>query len=276
MSKNLVRYLVFDIESVADGALIKSVRYPGPAFAEMTPEQALAQYRQELMAERGSDFIPHTFHLPVSVVIGKVDQELNLIDLVSLDEPNFRPEVITDHFWRGWQAYQRPTWVSFNGRGFDLPVMELAAFRYGISVPGWFNLQDKSYEQSRNRYNLDAHLDLQDVLTNYSACRFNGGLNLAARVAGAPGKQEVAGYQVQDLYDEGSLNTINDYCRCDVLDTYFVFLRSAVLMGWISLEREQELVGQTKAWLHARASNNAAYRDYLLAWGESSTPADAS
>ena len=58
-----------------------------------------------------------------------------MLDLVALDEPQFRPHVITEHFWRGWESYQRPTLVSFNGRTFDIPLLELAAFRYGVSLP---------------------------------------------------------------------------------------------------------------------------------------------
>ena len=97
--------------------------------------------------------------------------------------------------------------------------MELAAFRYGISIPAWFDLNARTYDQPRNRYNLRSHFDLQDILTNFSATRFNGGLNLAANVLGKPGKIDVEGDMVQDLYNEGQLAEINDYCRCDVLDT---------------------------------------------------------
>ena len=76
-----------------------------------------------------------------------------------------------------------------------------------------------------------AHLDLQELLTNFGSTRFNGGLNLAANLLGKPGKMDVQGHMVQDMYEAGKLAEINDYCRCDVLDTYFVFLRSRVLVG---------------------------------------------
>ena len=76
---------------------------------------------------------------------------------------------MTKHFWTGWEAYEQPTWVTFNGRTFDLPLMEHAAFRFGIAVPKWFNLEHRAYEQNRNRYNLSAHIDLQEVLTNYGS-----------------------------------------------------------------------------------------------------------
>jgi predicted PolB exonuclease-like 3'-5' exonuclease len=186
---------------------------------------------------------------------------------VALDEPQFRSHIITDQFWRGWEAYRRPTLVSFNGRTFDLPLLELAAFRYGISAPTWFSCSGKTYEQPRNRYNTECHLDLHDVLTNFGASRFNGGLNLVANLLGKPGKMDVQGYMVQDLWNEGKLTEINDYCRCDVLDTYFAFLRTMVMLGQLKLDDEQRLVGEVKEWLTERVSQTPAYAAYLQGWG---------
>lgn len=264
-----VKFLVFDIESVADGKLVSKVRYPSE---ELSADQAIERYRQELIEKTGKDFIPYTFQIPVSVVIAKVAADFSLIDLVALDEPQFRPHIITEHFWRGWKAYRRPTMVTFNGRTFDVPLMELAAFRFGVGLPEWFNINDKTWEQHRSRYNTNSHLDLHDMMTNFGATRFTGGLNLAANVLGKPGKMEVQGDMVQDLFDAGKLAEINDYCRCDVLDTYFVFLRNAVLLGWITLKREQELVLQTKSWLTERAEQCRAYSSYLDNWGDWMNP----
>jgi predicted PolB exonuclease-like 3'-5' exonuclease len=269
VSKPTVRYLVFDIESVADGALVSKLRYGGQNLA---PAEAVRKYRDELMAKFETDFIPYTFQVPVAVVVAKVAADFRLIDLVALDEPQFRSHVMTENFWRGWEAYRRPTLVSFNGRTFDLPLLELAAFRYGLSLPGWFDSSGKTYEQPRNRYNSECHLDLHDVLTNFGASRFNGGLNLVANLLGKPGKMEVQGYMVQDLWNQGKLAEINDYCRCDVLDTYFVFLRAMVLVGQLKLEEEQRLVQETKEWLEARAGKVGAYRSYLEQWGEWGNP----
>ena len=264
-----VRYLIFDIESVADGALVAKVRYPGES---LSAEQAIARYREELLEQRGTDFIPYTFQMPVSVVVAKVSGTFELLDLIALDEPEWRPHIITEHFWRGWQRYQRPTLVSFNGRTFDMPLMELAAFRFGLSIPSWFETKARTYEQPRNRYNSRYHLDLHDLLTNYGASRFNGGLNLAANLLGKPGKIDVQGDMVQDLFDQGKLVEINNYCRCDVLDTYFVFLRSMVLLGDLDLDGEQQLVTQTKTWLEQRASQQVALSTYLENWGDWRNP----
>ena len=267
---NAMRYLVFDIESVADAPLVAKLRYAAEGLA---PEQAVQRYRDELMEKYQSDFIPYSFQVPISVAVGKVTADYRLEDVVVLDEPQFRPYVITENFWRGWEKYHRPTLVSFNGRGFDLPLLELAAFRYGISVPGWFQSPSKSaYDQPRNRFNATAHIDLYELLTNFGATRFTGGLNLAANILGKPGKMDVQGDMVQDMYDAGRLAEINDYCRCDVLDTYFVFLRTRVLLGQLPLETEQQLIAETKGWLESKADSSPAYRLYLDHWGDWPNP----
>ncbi len=118
-----VRYFVFDAEAVADGDLIAKVRYPKET---LTPAQAIRKYRDEVLAERGDgkDILPVTFMLPASVAVAKVDAKYKLLDLTVLDAPKFRPHVITRLFWQGWTHYQRPTLVTFNGRGYDLPLLE--------------------------------------------------------------------------------------------------------------------------------------------------------
>jgi predicted PolB exonuclease-like 3'-5' exonuclease len=258
-----VKYLLFDVESVADGEMIAKTRYPDASF---TADQAIAMFRQDLLCESGRDFIPFTYHLPIVLVVAKIREDFSLIEIVSLDEPQHRPEVISKQFWLGWERYSRPTWITFNGRTFDIPLMELAAFRYGISVPAWFNLYDRTYSQNRNRYNLDAHVDLHEVLTNYGSTWFRGGLNLAASLLTKPGKLDVQGDMVLDMYRAGNLTEISEYCRCDVLDTYFVFLRVQVMMGRLTLDKEKELIAATRSMLQQQSDKHVGYRRYLEAW----------
>lgn len=260
MSSPAVSYLVFDIESIADGDLISRTRYPDQNY---DPHKAVEVYCAERLEQFGSEFIPYTYHIPIAVAVIKVSVNFRILDLVTLDAPHYRPHVITRHFWEGWRAYQQPTLVTFNGRTFDIPLMELAAYRYGIGVPDWFNQHQRAYDQCRNRYNQAAHLDLQEVITNFGATRLNGGLNLMANLIGKPGKMGIAGHMVQELYDNGQLEQINDYCRCDVLDTYFVLLRTKVMMGQLSLEAEQQLTADAMQWLADRESEFPVYREYL-------------
>ena len=90
-----VKYLCFDIESAADAPLVAKLRYPQES---LDPSEAVHRYRAELLAKYESDFIPYTFQVPVAVAIAKIAADFRLLDLVVLDEPQFRPHVITDHF----------------------------------------------------------------------------------------------------------------------------------------------------------------------------------
>ena len=196
-----VKFLVFDIESVADGELVSKLRYPGQG---LSAEEAVARYRAELMAKYDSDFIPYTFQIPIGVAIAKVAADFRLIDLVALDEPQFRPHVMTEHFWRGWEAYNRPTLVSFNGRTFDIAAAGTGRVSLRRRSAGWFNSARRASSSRAIATTSNAHLDLHDVLTNFGATRFTGGLNLAANLLGKPGKMDVQGYMVQDMSTTGS------------------------------------------------------------------------
>ncbi|MCX7390310.1 MAG: 3'-5' exonuclease [Planctomycetota bacterium] len=267
-----VSYFVFDIESVADGALLSRLRYPSDS---LSPEMAITKYREELIEETGKDFIPYTFQLPVSLVVAKIAADYKLTDLVALDEEQSRPHEITRLFWDGWRKYGKPCLVSFHGRGFDLPLLELAAFRYGLEIPDWFAESKRSFEQPRNRYNIASHFDLHEWLTNFGASRFHGGLSLAANLIGKPGKMDVSGYMVQDMWNAGKKAEIHDYCRSDVLDTYFVFLRSRVVAGEITIHEEHAIIEHARKWIETRAKNSPGLHRYLTAWGDWKSPWEA-
>lgn len=259
-SRDEVHYLIFDIESVADPKLVAEVRHPHEKIDE---NDALRQYRDELMEKKGSDFVPYTFQIPISLALAKVRNDYSLIDIKVLGDG---PQNICRTFWNGWLHYQKPTLVTFNGRCFDIPLLELTAFRFGIPIPEWFAWGVRSYEQPRYRYNYNKHLDLCDFLTNSGAVQFNGGLNLASKIIQKPGKIDTKGDMVQDIFDEGDLEQIHQYCRCDVLDTYFVFLRLMLLNGRITIDQEKSLINATQEWLKTNSETFPVYQLYLDAW----------
>jgi predicted PolB exonuclease-like 3'-5' exonuclease len=106
-------------------------------------------------------------------------------------------------------------------------------------------------------------MDLLDLFSNHGAARINGGLNLCATLLGKPGKLDTKGDMVQDLWQNGEHQRIDNYCQCDALDTYFVFLRSLVLRGQITIEREQDIVAEAEAYLRIAAEDNPALEEYL-------------
>ncbi len=250
-------FLVFDTESVPDGRLLARVKYPNES---LTPEEAIEKARAEARenSKDGSDFLPVTFQVPVAVCVLRVGPDFLPQALACLDAPAFRTPEIVRQFWRGVSLYSRAKLVTFNGRGFDLPLMELAAFDHGCSARDYF-------AGSRNRFNGN-HIDLFDWLSNYGAFRMVGGLNLMAKRGHRPagvGKMEVAGDQVYEMYRAGRRQEINDYCMFDTLDTYFVFLRTRVLMGEMSAEQEEQLARRARAWLADQIVKQPALRQYL-------------
>jgi hypothetical protein len=248
-------FLVVDTESVPDGRLLSAVKYAGE---NLSPEEAVERARGEARESSwsGSDFLPVTFQVPVAVCVLRVGADFALQSLSCLDAPHFRPREIVKKFWLGVSCYKAKL-VTFNGRAFDMPLLELAAFRYGYSARDY-------YQNSRNRFN--GPIDLCDWMTNFGACRMAGGLDLLAKLLGKPGKMEVSGDQVYQMHLDGKLQEINDYCLCDTLDTYFVFLRTRILTGDLNLEQEAELVAKAKELLGSKVGEFPVLRKYLASW----------
>jgi predicted PolB exonuclease-like 3'-5' exonuclease len=256
--------LIIDTESVPDGRLLSKVKYAGD---NLPPEECVRRAQAEARdrSQTGSDFLPVSYHYPVAVCILRAGSDLGLQAITCLDAPFFRPRKIVEAFWAGVATYkekykERVKLVTFNGRNFDLPLLELAAYRYGCQARDYFL-------SSRNRFG-GGHIDLMDWLTNFGAIRMAGGLDLLAKLLGLPGKMDVSGDQVYAMHLEGKAQAINDYCMCDTLDTYFVFLRTRVLTGEITLEQEHLLVRRAKAWIEGKAAELPVLGQYLANWGE--------
>ncbi len=254
-------FLVLDTESVPDGKLLAAVKYAGEA---LTPEEAIARAQAEARetSRNGSDFLPVTFQVPVAVCVARVGSDFSLQAVTQLDAPQFRPREMTRLFWEGYQRLRQNDpnpvrLVTFNGFGFDLPLLELAAYRFGFSF--------KHYHLDRNRYS-STMIDLFDWFSNRRAVPLVGGMDVLAKMIGLPGKMGINGSQVYELYRQGRLQDINDYCLCDTLDTYFIFLRRCVLTGDITLEEERQLTEQARRYLQEQQDRFPVLRRYLAAW----------
>ena len=257
------RYIVYDVESVVDGALLERVLYPG---AGLGAGAAIRRYQEEKCRdgqEPADVFVPVTFHVPVSIAIARVSADFQIIHAQCLDAPRYDPQAMVDQFWRGLAHYRRAHLVDFNGRQFDIPLLSLCAFRFGVSCPRYF---DDDRFGFRYRF-TEKHIDLMEWMTEFGAFRMVGGLNLLAKMLGKPGKMDTKGSDVAELFADGKLREINDYCLNDVLDTFFVFLRTRVLMGKISIDDEQEIVEQTRDWIEDQVEEFPSLRGYLEQFG---------
>lgn len=252
-------FLVVDTESVPDGRLLAAVKYPEE---KLTPEEAVekAQAEARALSRTGSDFLPVTFQIPVAVCVLRVGSDFGLQAFSCLDAPQYRPRELTRQFWFGYSHYadSKAKLVTYNGRGFDLPLMEYAAFRFGICA--------RDHYLARDRYR--GPIDLMDWFSNFGGCRVDGGINLLAKLLGLPGKMGVKGDQVYSMYRAGQVRAINDYCLCDTLDTYFVFLRTRVLTGDITPDQEKELIVRAKEVLGSKAGEFEVLNQYLATWND--------
>jgi 3'-5' exonuclease len=230
--------LVFDMETRVDKALLRAVHYRGQA---LTDEEAYERMRDELRRETGGEFFPLVFHVPISIALACAGDDDILHSLEVLGADGLGEAGLVQAFWTRLEAFDG-TLVSFNGRGFDLPVLELRALQHGCSAPRYFG------ERNGLRMRFGRHCDLYDWLTNGGASRLRGGLDLVAKLVGLPGKGEVSGADVQVLWERERWGDIHRYCRDDVLQTYFVYLRIEHLRGRLSAEQLARAEAATGAY----------------------------
>lgn len=243
-------FAVFDIETRVDKRLLNQALCAGESLSD---EDAFQKFREGLRARRGgSDFFPLSLHIPISIAIGDVGADRVLRSVESLALSDYSEEALAREFWARAERFPGCL-VTFNGRRFDFPVLELAALRYGIAAPAHFA---EGANSPRARYTSERHLDLFDYLTNFGASGgIRGGMDLLLKMIGLPGKMEIDGAQVQELYEQGRLDEIHRYCRSDVVQTYFLFLRVELMRGRID----------EAAYRHARQTS-AHFLDELASY----------
>ena len=218
-------FAIFDIETRIDKKLLRQVFFAGQEIAD---EEAYRRYLEARRERGGSDFMPVTLHVPISIAVGDVADNHALRSVESLALTDYAEEKLVREFWERAERFSGCL-VSFNGRGFDLPVLELQALRYGIAAPVHF----AEPGSGRSRYLDTRHLDLCDYIANHGAIRLSGGMNLLLKMIGMPGKGATDGSRVQELYETGRMDEIHSYCRNDVIQTYFLFLRVELMRGRI-------------------------------------------
>ena len=190
----------------------------------------------EIFKEKtGSEFLPVCFHRVVSISAVMADGFGRFLRVSTLDGDNERDKIAK---FLAFIEDFNPRLVSFNGRGFDLPMIMARAMCYDLSAAAYFETNDRDnnkskWENYRSRYDGRFHLDLLDHISDFGAIR---GLKLdhICAIVGLPGKYDVHGDQVLQLYYGGEQAKIDEYCRSDVLNTYWLFLKYELLRGKIT------------------------------------------
>ncbi|MEJ2246516.1 MAG: 3'-5' exonuclease [Acidobacteriota bacterium] len=256
----MIRYLVFDIETRVDKELVKHIYDPEDC---LTLEQAYDTARDQILkrSNQQSDFFPVPFHIPISIATLQADENYRILSLGCLGADRFSESELIARFWQIFENVQ--TLVTFNGRGFDLPVMEIQALKHGLSLGRYFGAAQSRSSYRGSRYNDAFHLDLCDYLSNFGAVYPRNSLNLLAKLIGLPGKYTIEGEDVEYLHRQGRHKEINQYCITDVLQTYLLFLRVELLRGRLTEEGYGSAVNAAKEDLMQRASS-AGTENFLM------------
>ena len=256
--------LVFDIETIPD---VPGLRRLHGIDATLSDSEVAEMAFQQRRAQNGSDFLQH--HLQRIVVISCALRAGKDLRVFSLCEPEFGEGEIIQRFFDGIEKFT-PQLVSWNGGGFDLPVLHYRGLIHGVTAPRYWDLGDGDYADSRDfkwnnyisRYHT-RHLDLMDLMALYQP-RANAPLDDLAKLAGFPDKLGMDGGKVWDGWQAGEIAGIRDYCETDVMNTYLVSLRFRLMRGELSRAEYTQEIEFVRGEL-ARL-DKPHWHEFLAAW----------
>jgi predicted PolB exonuclease-like 3'-5' exonuclease len=251
--------LVFDIETVPDVELGRRLYDLGDLDDAGVAQAMFAKQRQL----RQNDFLPPPQQrvVAISVLLRSRDG----LTVYSLGDEQAPERELVQRFFDGLERFS-PTLVSWNGSGFDLPVLNYRALRHGVNAHRYWDVgegdRDFRFNNYLSRYHW-RHTDLMDVLSGYGASG-RASLELAAQLIGLPGKLGIGGAQVWPAYRRGEIAAIRDYCEIDVLNTYLIYLRFELTRGVLDAATYQKELGVVEAKL--AQSDRPHLQQYLELW----------
>jgi len=252
--------LVFDIETVPD---VAGLRKLNSIAAEISDEQVAAMAFQRRRQATGNDFIQ--LHLQRVVAISCALRDRDTFRVWSLGEPADGEAQLIQRFFDGIEKYS-PQIVSWNGGGFDLPVLHYRGMLHGVRAVRYWDQGEDDREFKWNNYISRyhaRHLDLMDLLAMYQP-RGAAPLDQFAQLLGFPGKIGLEGSQVWQAWQEGNIAQIRGYCEADVANTYLVYLRFQLMRGALGPDKYQQEIDFVRASLGK--SSDPHWREFLELW----------
>ena len=255
--------LVFDIESIPDLAGLRALR--GEPL-EASDEQVYEAWRSERKEKGQSDFMP--LHLQRVLVISVVFRNAEGLRIHSfVDRDGASEGRVIQTFFNSIEKHQ-PQLVSWNGGGFDLPVLHYRGLRHGVEASKYWDMGEDEREYKWNnyisRYHM-RHLDLMDVLAMYSP-KNNAPLDAMAKLCGFPGKLGMDGSQVYQQFLAGQTDEVRRYCETDVMNTYLVYCRFQKMRGGLTEAEYEQEISYVKETLASLAPSEFHWGEYLKAW----------
>jgi len=252
--------LTFDIETIPDVATGRRL-YNLDGLSDADIAKVMFHKRREETGD--SDFLRHHLHrvIAISVVLRRDDQ----LRVWSLGDAKADEAELIKRFFEGIERYT-PTLVSWNGGGFDLPVLHYRALLHGIAAPRYWDTGDNDRDFKWNNYISRyhaRHTDLMDVLAAYQP-RASAPLDEISQMLGLPGKLGMHGSEVWGHYQAGEINSIRDYCETDVLNTYLIYLRFELIRGNLEQQQWEKEIQRVRDVL--KSENKPHFQAFLQAW----------
>jgi len=252
--------LAFDIETIPDCAGLRRLYELPEELSDAEVAEAAFQKRR---AQTGNDFLAPPQHRVL--VISCVMRDEAGLKVWSIGAPEEDEPAAIQRFFDGVERYT-PQLVSWNGGGFDLPVLNYRALIQGVHAARFWEQGDDDrdfrYNNYVSRYH-SRHIDLMDVLAMYQP-RNNAPLDEVARLAGFPGKLGMEGGAVWSRYQAGDLQGIRDYCEADAANTYLLFLRFQRLRGVYSPEHYRRECQLLRGFVEKQ--RGAHWTEFLERW----------
>ena len=226
-------------------------------------ETAKAMLATRRIKVEDTNFLPLHQHQVIAIsVVVRWDQNNFLIK--SLGNLDSSESELIHAFFRAIEKI--PVLVSWNGSGFDLPVLQYRALIHGIVSATYWDTGDFDRDFKWNNYQSrfhKRHVDVMEVLSRFQP-RASAALDEIAKLIGLPGKIGVGGANVFSAYCEGKLQEIRDYCEIDALNTYLIYLRFEYIRGNYSIKQYEDELQRTRNWLEE--SDQSHFQEYKREW----------
>ncbi|MGB7208713.1 MAG: ribonuclease H-like domain-containing protein [Pyrinomonadaceae bacterium] len=266
----------FDLEWVPDAAGAMRLYDLPPETTEREAMERLWRETPGYCEENPCPFVKYLFSRVVSIAFlsrrivfkdGERHIEFGLHSLpkLPLDAAVSDEAEIIGQFLH-YVGVRSPQLVGYNSMEADLQVLIQRGLINEVRAESFSDRPNKPWE-GRDYFDKfgESHLDL---MKKFSSGAMTPRLNDLARLCGFPGKMDVDGKQVAELWLAGELKQIVEYNQIDTLNTYLVWLRVVNFSGKLSEEEYITEQDDFRSFLDAEAAKeeNDHLRRFIDKW----------
>ncbi len=260
------RLFIFDIETVPDIRAARNLLNDQES-SDNEIEEKIIQYHLDVTGGKNS-FLRQPFHKVVCISFLEAEifrEGANEFYKIKQLRSGGNLDTNEKDLVRGFFEYLSspiPRLVTFNGRAFDIPVLKYRAMLHGVEA-GWFYKSGDKWNCYNNRYSTDWHCDLVEALSDFGASA-RVKMNEVCAALNIPGKLDIDGSMVKEMYYKNQLKEIRDYCELDVLSTYFIYIRHMHHMGVINGIHYDDHINDIIKYLNVESEERSNLKDFLL------------